>query len=82
MKVTAVVESTSRALYCRTAAFPVVIVTAEVLLTLHKYEDTVPSSSVAVPVSVPEVPSLTAALPVMLSTAGGMLAATLFIVTS
>ena len=71
VKATAVSESTGKAVYCRVAAFPVVIVAAEVLLTLHEYEDTVPSPSVAVPVSVPEAPSFMVVSPVMPVTVSG-----------
>ena len=81
VKVTAVSESTCNAVYSRVAEFPDVIVTAEVLLALHKYEDTVPSPSVAVPVSVPDVSSVMVEAPVM-PTVGGWLATTLVTVTA
>ena len=81
VKVTSVSEATCEAVYCRVAAFPVVIVMVDVSSTLHEYEDTVPSSSVAVPVSVPDVSSVMEEAPDMV-TVGGWLATTLVTVTA
>ena len=81
VKVTAVSDATCEAVYCRIAAFPVVIVTAEVSLTVHRYPDMVPSPSVAVPVRFPEAPSFMEEAPVMEVTVGGVLVSGLVTVT-